>query len=379
MPTFLALCDRLPQWVIEELDAIRRNFLWSGKDKATRGRNAAAWPTVCRPTSRGGLGITDLRLSGIALRTRWLWLQKTGADRAWSALDIKVDPEVRAFFDASVTIQVGNGHRTLFWLDKWIDGRSVQHLAPNLFALVNLRRQRSTTVAQGLPNRRWTQDIQGGLSVQATLEYIQLWHRLANERLNQQQDDIYRWRWTADGKYTAASAYLKLQEGNIGLQGAKRIWKSWAPPRVKFFMWLATKGRLWTADRRRRHNLDAHDTCLLCEQEPETSEHILVACPYTKELWWSALTALGRACAFPPEPLSPQDWWNHIRRLQPLEKRKGTDTLAMLLFWSTWKERNRRLFDGRRCQVQELLFTIRQEGHLWVQAGAKHLGDLVSE
>ena len=36
-----------------------------------------AWPTVCRPVELGGLGVTDLRLAGYVLQTRWLWLQRT--------------------------------------------------------------------------------------------------------------------------------------------------------------------------------------------------------------------------------------------------------------------------------------------------------------
>ena len=41
-----------------------------------------AWPTVCRTIELGGLGISDLKLAGFALQTRWLWLQKVDQDRA---------------------------------------------------------------------------------------------------------------------------------------------------------------------------------------------------------------------------------------------------------------------------------------------------------
>ena len=95
---------------------------WAGKETAVRGKNLVAWPTVCCPTSCGGLGVANLRLSGFALRVRWLWMQRTEEQRAWSALPIKIEPEVQALFDASVVVHVGNGERTLFWprqLDQW--------------------------------------------------------------------------------------------------------------------------------------------------------------------------------------------------------------------------------------------------------------------
>ena len=95
-----------------------------GEIKAVQGKNAVAWPTCCRPILAGGLSIIDLMLAGFALRTRWLWLQRTDAERSWAQLQIDVEPEVRAFFSASVTVQVGNGESTLFWLHAWIQGRS---------------------------------------------------------------------------------------------------------------------------------------------------------------------------------------------------------------------------------------------------------------
>jgi hypothetical protein len=59
------MCDKLPPWVIKEVDAIRRNFLWTGKDTTTRGKNAVVWPIVYRLTAWGGLGIQKLGIGWI--------------------------------------------------------------------------------------------------------------------------------------------------------------------------------------------------------------------------------------------------------------------------------------------------------------------------
>jgi hypothetical protein len=55
------------------------------------------------------LGISDLKLTGFALQTKWLWLQKIDHDRAWSRLPIKTTPKVQAFFKASTFTIVGDG------------------------------------------------------------------------------------------------------------------------------------------------------------------------------------------------------------------------------------------------------------------------------
>jgi hypothetical protein len=74
VPIYSMMADDLPPWARKEIDAIRRRFLWVRKDETVRGKCMVAWNMVCKPTNLGGLSISDLRLSGYALQTRWLWL-----------------------------------------------------------------------------------------------------------------------------------------------------------------------------------------------------------------------------------------------------------------------------------------------------------------
>ena len=87
-------------------------------------------------------------------------MQRTEHDRAWSALPIKIEPEVQALFDASVIVTVGNGQRTL-------NGRPVKLIAPHLFNAISTRIARRRTVADAMVDRRWIRDIHGGLSILA--------------------------------------------------------------------------------------------------------------------------------------------------------------------------------------------------------------------
>lgn len=145
------------------------------------------------------------------------------------------------------------------------------------------RTKNKLTVAEALHNCQWVRTIIGSLSVQAIVEYLQVWARVSEVHLSD-DEDRFIWRWTRDGCYSAKSVYALLQQGNTGFEGAKRIWLCWAPPKVKFFLWLSSHRRLWTADRRIRHGLEAQPICWLCDQEQETVDHILVNCSFARAI-----------------------------------------------------------------------------------------------
>ncbi|KAF8663290.1 hypothetical protein HU200_055900 [Digitaria exilis] len=289
-----------------------------------------AWPTVCRPTTLGGLGVADLKLAGIALQSRWLWLQRTDQGRAWSALEIKVDPQVEDFFRASTVALIGNGHRIKFWLDPWINGASVPNLAPNLFKSVPARIRSRRTVAQAVQQHAWTRDASGELNENAIQELNTIWNHVQEIQLEENIEDNFRWNWEASGQYSVKSAYLALHTGSTHLHGADLIWKAWAPLKVKIFLWLTLLRRNWTADRRIRHGLQSHTKCLLCDQEDETTEHILIQCSYSIQIWWSILQRLGYP-SVTPGTSSVQDWWLHLRGQLLSSKRQGFDSLFALI------------------------------------------------
>lgn len=210
----------------------------------------------------------------------------------------------------------------------------------------------------------------------ALVELNRLGERLADVQLQPGISDTFRWRWTADGNYSARSAYRALHVGSTKLNGAKLIWNCWAPLKVKFFLWPAFHRRLWTADRRLRHGLQADAVCKLCDQADETSEHMLFQFSFSLQVWWEILKHLGFTAIFPEQGMSFSDWWLHLRQQLPTCKRKGFDTLFALIAWHIWKERNARVFRGAAAGVDLVLRVIGQEGICWIEAGAQKLGCL---
>jgi len=205
------------------IDKIRRAFLWKGRKEAKCGHCLIAWPKVCRSRELGGLGIADLESLGIALKARWPWLKRSAPNKPWANLPIQVSKEVAGLISVAVITEVGSGSNTLFWKDKWLDGKGIQDIAPLVFALVPKRRSNKRTVLEALSEKKWTEDIQGEICMTALNQYLDLWDVMNSVELNENIPDKHIWRLSSSGKYTAKSAYDTLFQGAIFFEPYERI------------------------------------------------------------------------------------------------------------------------------------------------------------
>ncbi|WVZ91806.1 hypothetical protein U9M48_037932 [Paspalum notatum var. saurae] len=185
-------------------------------------------PAVTKPVLFGGLGVPDMRLMGMALQARWLCLQRCPDDKACSALPIKVEPVIHELVQASILFVVGDGRSVLFWVDCWLDGKSVPDIAPNLPALVSSRVRTTQTVADALHQGRWIRELTGGLTVPAIVDYLRLAEALRGVRLQPLVQDVPVWRWTSNGRFTVKSTYQLLHEGSTCFPKVAALWKIWA-------------------------------------------------------------------------------------------------------------------------------------------------------
>lgn len=180
------------------------------------------------------------------------------------------------------------------------------------------------------------------------------------------------------GEYTTSSAYEAQFHTSTPSDMERLIWKTWAPPKCKFFSWIAYQNRLWTADRLTARGWSNQKVCVLCHMYDETLLHLLSKCRYTTRLWdkifdWAAMNIPPRGdwSAFS----SISEWWSHLGSM-PGMPRKGFRSLIILVSWEVWKERNGRIFQRNFKSLDQLLCKIKDEVRCWTLAGAKHLGAL---
>jgi hypothetical protein len=157
---------------------------------------------------------------------------------------------------------LGNGQIGKFWEDRWLNGQSIGKIASQLYACIPKRRRKGQTIADGLQDHNWARDIHSTIGIHEIGQYLTVWRLTERVNLTDQPDQLI-WKWTASGVYSTKSCYLATFREAQRCTAWRLIWKTWAPPRVKIFLWLVNKDRCWTAARLRRRRLPFNQKCSL--------------------------------------------------------------------------------------------------------------------
>ncbi|BAF17720.2 Os05g0469900 [Oryza sativa Japonica Group] len=123
------------------------------------------------------------------------------------------------------------------------------------------------------------------------------------------------------------------------------IWKSSAPPRVKFFGWLMTMNRLPTAVNLHKKSTIPSLTCQLCNTCPEDTDHIFLAYPLASAFW-------GLIQVLPM--LTSLSEIHTIHWSGDLPERLNS-TFFLLCCWRLWNHRNEVVFQLLAPSINRLL------------------------
>lgn len=129
---------------------------------------------------------------------------------------------------------------------------------------------------------------------------------VANISLQEAEDDRLVWRLAENGEFSVKTAYSLLCAGRTKCAIGKIIWKSKAPAKCKFFMFLAVRGACLTADNLQRRGWH------LCTKAGETCAHLFLQCQFTQQVWDAVRRRIGLSCTTPSSDLS--SWWCSARR-----------------------------------------------------------------
>ncbi|XP_020266271.1 uncharacterized protein LOC109841739 [Asparagus officinalis] len=122
-----------PGWLIDKIDMMRRRFLWTGSLEHKNSSNLVKCEEICRPKKLGGLGIINLRTMNKALLGKWIWKWFDDKMDLWKQISF-----YKYFENKNCTcVDVGNGNKTLYWLDKWTCANTLASMLPSLYNIAS--------------------------------------------------------------------------------------------------------------------------------------------------------------------------------------------------------------------------------------------------
>jgi hypothetical protein len=65
----------------------------------------------------------------------------------------------------------------------------------------------------------------------------------------------------------------------------RAIWTAKSIPKIDMFVWTMAHRGILTGENLRRRGWEGPHRCPLCLQEEETTDHLLLSCDYSKEVW----------------------------------------------------------------------------------------------
>jgi hypothetical protein len=96
----------------------------------------------------------------------------------------------------------------------------------------------------------------------------------------------------------------------LGFFPWKSVWKAKVPPKVAFFVWTAALGKILTMENLRRRGIIVVNWCCMCKVDGESVDHLLLHCPYAKELWDMIFGLFGLQWVMPKTVLDLMYCWH---------------------------------------------------------------------
>ncbi|XP_010520997.1 PREDICTED: uncharacterized protein LOC104799997, partial [Tarenaya hassleriana] len=284
------------------------------------------------------------------LKNGCFWECKPSANQSWNFNKlIHLQVLARGFHRK----QVGNGSDTWFWYDHWLSlgpliavsggsGPSLAHIP------------KSAKVIDATSGNHWNLSPARGAgleTIQATLITTDPPHPEKGEDLNLWRD--HRGQFKAS--FSSSTTWKQLRTPKQKVLWYDLIWFKLAIPRYSIVQWQAITHRLPTKDRLRGWGLQVDSACVLCNADQESHPHLFFACPFSSALWKHYA---ARCWPLPLEDLLVCSPWMISQSDMSHNRYQIARLIAQVIVYEVWRERNLRIFEGRRRTLHELRIHI---------------------
>nr|BAE98403.1 putative non-LTR reverse transcriptase [Arabidopsis thaliana] len=231
-------------------------------------------------------------------------------------------------------MEVRSGTTTSFWHDHWSPlGRLHQHLGSR--GTIDLGIATQATVAEVLDTHRRKRHRADFLNqIENHIELVRQARSQESDRsLWKQKEDSFK------GSFSSPKTWQQIRTISNECEWYRGVWFPSSTPKYSFVTWLAFHNRLATGDRLYKWNSEARATCVFCDEELETRDHLFFSCPYSSQIWIALAKGLlnGRNVSswslITPHLLDSSQPYLHVFTLR---------YTFQALIHSLWRERNGR-------------------------------------
>ncbi|GKA41366.1 RNA-directed DNA polymerase, eukaryota, reverse transcriptase zinc-binding domain protein [Tanacetum coccineum] len=343
MQVYWASVFILPKTVVKDIDRLLKGFLWC-QGNLTKGKAKVAWKLVCRPKNEGGLGIKHLGEWNEVLMAKHLWNLACNKESLWvkwinvirlkgrSIWEVDCNPNtscgwkqilsLRNKMRTHVRYEIGNGESTYFWHDNWWEGGILSNsIPPETLPEANCNAKVSEMITNGEWNwpNTWNANY-------PWLDNIPVPNLMNHE-------DIAVWR---------------NMEGNKVVFSVSKMCKDW--------MNNAILKRLNTQDRLTKWYPGKIMTCPLCEECPDSHEHLFFKCAYSATIWSDLKEKIKMGDI-------SNEWDDVMDKIIRMACNNSIRSIVRRLVFAAsiyfiWNERNKRLFGNQKRSSKDILLSI---------------------
>ncbi|XP_074301475.1 uncharacterized protein LOC141632870 [Silene latifolia] len=383
IPSYPMQTAKLPRSLCDDLDRKTRRFLWGG-DEDKRGISLMSWDVVTKEKSDGGLGLRSMRQVNTAFMAKLGWRMLSEPNSVWARVlrhkycKGRCDAEMFQGKQVSSNVwkgiveavdvlkkglrnSVGNGKSTLFWTVAWATARPL-----DTYSSMAIPTHLIGTSVEDM----W--DMESGWRWELFAEFLpnEVLHTIASYEVlpGLENDDQCYWSASTSGFFTIKSAIkiIRNEPRNEEASFWNLPWKTWAPRRMRVFLWLLLHDRIMSNANRARRGLTEDPCCGSCGDLEETSLHLLRDCSEARKVW--SLFSVPKSQRF-FEGFSVREWAIDNLSCGKTAEFESWPSMFAVIVWWIWKWRNCRVF-GRSEDIAHNMFSFLMQ-KVWEVFNAK--------